>query len=616
MKKLLLLLLLPVCLYAQTIRPTFISQLRLTQLTTAQEGTMTLVEGDVWENITIGCIRYRLASSTVCVATVPSSAVLLNPTTDQRIAGNFNLFAAKIHNIRFVDPSGEFTTIQAAHDNTPAAGGYIFVPAGDRTLPSDLTLSKPVTIIAGAGTWTLGTNRILFRSFGACIIGPNPGIPDSTTGQLILDYNGTAAAVDIGDGTTGLRGVCLKNLRIQANAGVAQGSATAVGLKTTSISSSVFDSIQVDEFLAGTGWEATTTAAAGGSILNEVTNFRARNVKFGFKVTPVVEPNTVKAWRFYGGSVLGTAVAGSVGFDFASTTSLEGGGHVLFGTDSSNFDVPYRIDSPSISLIGSRSETVTTAHIQILGDGSRTQIFSHQFLGAGTNVLDAGTLTLRWDVDAPIAVDNRSDGGDGALIFDNEAAIMMKEAGGTQRLVSEMTSGNVYVLGISTNQTALRGSTVRLEGNTVAIGSTTIKPESTGQDLGDATKRWDAFLETVLASPLEGTIPNIPRWIFKQVDHTDMTAAATADTFTLWTLPANTMIHDVVGTVVTPWKLRWGSQRRSVRSVPQVGQPTTLHLTTTSSPQLRCTSYTMRQQVEVRVRYSLIPPTNSPPLCS
>ena len=32
-----------------------------------------------------------------------------------------------------------------------------------------------------------------------------------------------------------------------------------------------------------------------------------------------------------------------------------------------------------------------------------------------------------------------------------------------------------------------------------------------------------------------------------------MTAAATADTFTLWTLPANTMIHDVVGTVVTSW---------------------------------------------------------------
>jgi hypothetical protein len=57
-----------------------------------------------------------------------------------------------------------------------------------------------------------------------------------------------------------------------------------------------------------------------------------------------------------------------------------------------------------------------------------------------------------------------------------------------------------------------------------------------------------------LKNPLEGTLSNVPRWILKVVDHTDMTAGATADTFTLLTLPANTMIHDVVGTVVTAWE--------------------------------------------------------------
>lgn len=56
-----------------------------------------------------------------------------------------------------------------------------------------------------------------------------------------------------------------------------------------------------------------------------------------------------------------------------------------------------------------------------------------------------------------------------------------------------------------------------------------------------------------VTNPLEGALSNQPRWIFKQVDHTDMTAAAVADTFTLWTLPANTMIHDVVGSVGTAW---------------------------------------------------------------
>lgn len=61
-----------------------------------------------------------------------------------------------------------------------------------------------------------------------------------------------------------------------------------------------------------------------------------------------------------------------------------------------------------------------------------------------------------------------------------------------------------------------------------------------------------------VVNPLEGTLSNQPRWIFKQVDHTDMTAAGTADTFVLWTLPANTMIHDVVGTVVTAWEAAVG----------------------------------------------------------
>ena len=65
--------------------------------------------------------------------------------------------------------------------------------------------------------------------------------------------------------------------------------------------------------------------------------------------------------------------------------------------------------------------------------------------------------------------------------------------------------------------------------------------------------------------PLEGKLSNSPRWIFKQVDFGDMTAAATADTFTLWTLPANTMIHDLVGVVVTGWS--GGSISAAVASV-------------------------------------------------
>lgn len=72
-----------------------------------------------------------------------------------------------------------------------------------------------------------------------------------------------------------------------------------------------------------------------------------------------------------------------------------------------------------------------------------------------------------------------------------------------------------------------------------------------------------------VANPLEGSLSNVPRWIFKQVDFGDMTAGATADTFALWTLPANTMIHDVVGTVVTGWS--GGSISAAVASVGTQG---------------------------------------------
>ena len=75
----------------------------------------------------------------------------------------------------------------------------------------------------------------------------------------------------------------------------------------------------------------------------------------------------------------------------------------------------------------------------------------------------------------------------------------------------------------------------------------------------------DASVDGVIVAAQQNSLSAVPRWIFKQVDFGDMTAAGTADTFTLWTLPANTMIHDVVGTVVTGWS--GGSISAAVASV-------------------------------------------------
>jgi len=98
----------------------------------------------------------------------------------------------------------------------------------------------------------------------------------------------------------------------------------------------------------------------------------------------------------------------------------------------------------------------------------------------------------------------------------------------------------------------------------------------TGTGAGDAhvwrpsdqtrtSNRTEVFNHPYVVAPLEAQASNVPHWIMKQVDFGDMTAAATADTFTLWSLPTNTMIHDIVGTVVTAWA--GGSISAAVASV-------------------------------------------------
>jgi len=94
MKKLLaLLVLVPISLTAQTIRPTRISQIQWTELTTAQEASMTLLEGSEWYNTDLNCFRQRLASSSVCFLTGvgPTDAVVKTPTGNQSITGGFSL---------------------------------------------------------------------------------------------------------------------------------------------------------------------------------------------------------------------------------------------------------------------------------------------------------------------------------------------------------------------------------------------------------------------------------------------------------------------------------------------------------------------------------------------
>ena len=130
----------------------------------------------------------------------------------------------------------------------------------------------------------------------------------------------------------------------------------------------------------------------------------------------------------------------------------------------------------------------------------------------------------------------------------------------------------------SVTDVSLKGNTVNgvLAGMTnfsgVVLPISDVRLTQTSSDGG-----FGGVLTAILVNPLEGSLSNTPRWIYKQVDHTDMTAGATADTFTLWTLPANTMIHDVVATVVTAWA-GTGPVSAAVASVGTTGGPNDLAL--------------------------------------
>ena len=106
---------------------------------------MTLVEGDIWENITIGCIRYRLAASTVCIAeagSAASGAVLLNPTGAQAIL-DFNLSTPILNSTQVVEGNKYALTdvgVQAAID-AAGSGGSVKLSPGTYTFAAMVTAS-------------------------------------------------------------------------------------------------------------------------------------------------------------------------------------------------------------------------------------------------------------------------------------------------------------------------------------------------------------------------------------------------------------------------------------------------------------------------------------------
>ena len=151
-----LVLLIALALWAQTIRPTRISQVQFTELTTAQEAGRTLSEGSFWYNSDLKCYRYRSASSTYCITGQEANPGLWN-------------------SIRVVDGTKyakTLTGIQAAHDALPSQGGTILVtdPSVSYDGSTTLTISKDgVVLLCLSPSGPSGSDGILLQSTSASI---------------------------------------------------------------------------------------------------------------------------------------------------------------------------------------------------------------------------------------------------------------------------------------------------------------------------------------------------------------------------------------------------------------------------------------------------------------
>lgn len=554
-----LLALLAVPLCAQTIRPTRISQIQWTSLTTAQEAGMTLAEGSFWYNSDLKCYRYRSATSTYCIAGEEANPSLSN-------------------GIRVVNGSGKFaqnsTGLQAAIDEVEAAnGGMIFLPCGVYPITSPMTATMPSNNLGfkmvGAGLCTVlqpdagmtiltvdmgGSNyqSLYLADFGFDLNGTNSTAMSFVgSGQkgvverIYIDGNDASATANIITVDNTSHTMRLEDIRIRGS------SATADGISISS-NAVILDGLDI------TGSKAAVIVPTG-STINALTikNSRLDGNVSSFKIDGAAalkinyinnhsESNTgphldIKGLNGAAGRVFGLTVRDSyfTGMDLAAEDGL---------------------------------------HLENL---SGAVLEGNHFKGSGTvaeavTYLSASVSNISLDGNTVDAVLSSMTGASGVpLEVDDVTVPQTSKQFGAASIASAgsiVTSGGNIGSSDTTNPVAFFGSRAAAGGTALRVQTTnssdalTTRIEITGKE---DTAELRFLNSDLVANPKEGTLSNVPRWIFKQVDFGDMTAAATADTFTLWTLPANTMIHDVVGAVVTGWS--GGSISAAVCSVGTAG---------------------------------------------
>ncbi|KKL74871.1 hypothetical protein LCGC14_2060550, partial [marine sediment metagenome] len=224
---------------------------------------------------------------------------------------------------------------------------------------------------------------------------------------------------------------------------------------------------------------------------------------------------------------------GSIGINLTGSFAPALGFVTITGNTISNCqDVGIQVDTdwPKTKIIGNTVTDCTDVGIELQD--------SQDFAIAGNILIDNGLRGIVLRIAAGTALGR-------GLVYGNEVRYTSPSGTKGLDLSSNANIDRILIFGNDLADTATPLDLGALATNIHAYMNRTV---TSGVPVWTSDMTFDGVL-----SPLEGTLSNVPRWIMKVVDFSDMTAAATADTFTLWTLPANTMIHDVVGVTVTAW---------------------------------------------------------------
>jgi len=370
-KVLLLLLLLPISICAQTVRPTFLSQIQWTELTTAQEAGMTLAEGSFWYNTTLNCYRYRSATSTYCIGGEEANPSVLNNVR-------------KCDGARFSNADAAIR-LRACIDDAPTAGiADDRGSTGTQTFSTSLTIPKSIVLLGSSdATYVLGTNQIIIGAgtSGVAIVFPIPW--GKGGGGGLLTYTGTGTAILIG----GSGSVTQNTLFQDFNLDITGAGTAAIGIEA--IRTQFFDLIRprIQGLTSASTQILFKSDGAGGfSSFTRIIHPWFSNGNIGARFTgPSAATNNANQIR--GGAIPGVPTGTGVYFDQGDT-------NVIDGTDISGWAIGVRFGANSVanSFPYVRTEGNTTDY-QFDASSANNYVFTTD---TGAVVVDNGSNNHLW----------------------------------------------------------------------------------------------------------------------------------------------------------------------------------------------------------------------------